>query len=563
MTVDEYVAGPPTIRDRRRRHPTLGRPLQRAAGTSRWSSCCATWRRTASPPSSPRAATATSCGRSPTTSTAIPPERVIGSSNALRYDGRRPAADRLPGRARRVRRRPGQAGADLEPHRPAADPRRRQLQRRHPDAARSPAGRDARRCGCWSTTTTPSGSSTTPPAPRHALRRAARRGLDRRQRQGRLGHASIRRDGDRGAGRSRSRRGCAATTGPGWPRTSSAGWPPAPSSSPRRWRTPPSPTCRRRSGCTRAWCRWPCTPCSAGRGRCRSAPPRRRHPHRLDPARRRRRRRQRRPGPGPGHADAARRRDPARRPGAAARQRSIDNISEATLTGIKVGVGLTVAAGQLPKLLGIPGDPDRRQLLRRAAGRASTTSATSAGRRSPSRRSPSPCCSACDGSRPRSPARWSPWSAASCWSRSPSIDEHGVALIAPVPSGLPTPVVPVPRPRRAAAARRVRHRHHGVPRDRSPSAGAVRRQSEPPIDNDQELVASGLSCARRGVLPGHAVGRRVLPDRDQPARGRPHPAQRAGHRRPGDRLRPLPRRRSSATSRRRPWAAWSSSPCSG
>ncbi len=30
----------------------------------------------------------------------------------------------------------------------------------------------------------------------------------------------------------------------------------------------------------------------------------------------------------------------------------IDNISEATLTGIKVGVGLTVAAGQLPKLLG-------------------------------------------------------------------------------------------------------------------------------------------------------------------------------------------------------------------
>ena len=35
----------------------------------------------------------------------------------------------------------------------------------------------------------------------------------------------------------------------------------------------------------------------------------------------------------------------------------IDNISEATISGIKVGVGLTVAAGQLPKLLGIPGDP--------------------------------------------------------------------------------------------------------------------------------------------------------------------------------------------------------------
>ena len=35
----------------------------------------------------------------------------------------------------------------------------------------------------------------------------------------------------------------------------------------------------------------------------------------------------------------------------------MDNISEATLTGVKIGVGLTVAAGQLPKLLGIPGNP--------------------------------------------------------------------------------------------------------------------------------------------------------------------------------------------------------------
>ena len=35
----------------------------------------------------------------------------------------------------------------------------------------------------------------------------------------------------------------------------------------------------------------------------------------------------------------------------------IDNISEATLTGIKTGVGLTVAAGQLPHLLGFASDP--------------------------------------------------------------------------------------------------------------------------------------------------------------------------------------------------------------
>ncbi len=36
----------------------------------------------------------------------------------------------------------------------------------------------------------------------------------------------------------------------------------------------------------------------------------------------------------------------------------IENISEATMSGIKAGVGLTVAASQLPKLLGVPGDPD-------------------------------------------------------------------------------------------------------------------------------------------------------------------------------------------------------------
>ena len=43
------------------------------------------------------------------------------------------AGGRLP------RRRPAEAGPDLEPHRPPADPRRRQLERRHPDARLRPA----------------------------------------------------------------------------------------------------------------------------------------------------------------------------------------------------------------------------------------------------------------------------------------------------------------------------------------------------------------------------------------------------------------------------------------
>ena len=47
----------------------------------------------------------------------------------------------------------------------------------------------------------------------------------------------------------------------------------------------------------------------------------------------------------------------------------MDNISEATLTGVKIGVGLTVAAGQLPKLLGIPGNPSADNFFSDAARR--------------------------------------------------------------------------------------------------------------------------------------------------------------------------------------------------
>ena len=129
------------VRGRRRGVPRRGAASLRSAGgsvtaaTRRWSSCCATSRRTASRATSPRAATATSCARSPARSTASRRERVIGSSNGLELHRRRARRGaRLSRRARRLRRRARQAGADLEPDRAPADPRRRQLQRRRPDA---------------------------------------------------------------------------------------------------------------------------------------------------------------------------------------------------------------------------------------------------------------------------------------------------------------------------------------------------------------------------------------------------------------------------------------------
>jgi high affinity sulfate transporter 1 len=171
----------------------------------------------------------------------------------------------------------------------------------------------------------------------------------------------------------------------------------------------------------------------------------------------------------------------------------IDNISEATLTGIKVGVGLTVAAGQLPSLLGIEGDPtadnfvaELRAVIDNLADISWTTVAFSAatlavlvGLRRVAPQVPGPLVAVVGGILLVVLA---------------AIDEHGVALIAPVPSGLPTPVIPSLGhleqllPGAFAIAIMVFLETLAVGR-------AVRRKSEPPIDNDQELLASGLSCA--------------------------------------------------------------------
>jgi MFS superfamily sulfate permease-like transporter len=170
----------------------------------------------------------------------------------------------------------------------------------------------------------------------------------------------------------------------------------------------------------------------------------------------------------------------------------IDNISEATLIGIKVGVGLTVAAGQLPKLLGIDGDPEAESFFAEMAGILDdlgdvswTTVAFSAatlvvllgvGRVVP--QLPAPLLAVALGILAVNLG---------------SLDEHGLALIAPVPSGLPTPVAPSfdhvgsLAPGAFAIAIMCFLETASV-------AGGVRRRDEPPIDNDQELAANGLAC---------------------------------------------------------------------
>ena len=170
----------------------------------------------------------------------------------------------------------------------------------------------------------------------------------------------------------------------------------------------------------------------------------------------------------------------------------IDNISQATLIGIKVGVGLTVAAGQLPKLLGIAGDPAAESFFAEVAGIVDdlgdvswTTVAFSAATLvvllGVGRTDPAVACSAA-----RRRSRDHPRQR--CIARRTRHRPHR-----PGPFGTPDARGSVVRPHRRSRPGRLRHRHHVLPRD-----GVRRRRRtpahEPPIDNDQELAANGVAC---------------------------------------------------------------------
>ena len=188
----------------------------------------------------------------------------------------------------------------------------------------------------------------------------------------------------------------------------------------------------------------------------------------------------------------------------------VDNINEATLTGIKVGVGLTVAAGQLPKLLGVAGDPTADNFFAELQGvfdhigdTSAVTVVFSVGtlvvlfvmpRVVP--RIPAPLVAVAGGILLVSVA---------------SLDEHGLATVGHVPSGLPTPValsfdhIGSLLPGAFAIAIMVFLETVAVARN-------VRQRAEPPIDNDQELVASELSSAAGALfraMPSTAGSRRL------------------------------------------------------
>lgn len=169
----------------------------------------------------------------------------------------------------------------------------------------------------------------------------------------------------------------------------------------------------------------------------------------------------------------------------------VENISAATTLGVKIGVGGTVAVGQLPKLLGETSEVSGEGFFRTIEAAIAAASSINL-----------PTVALSVGSllvllvlkrfAPRVPGTLVVVVGGIVLVSLADLDERGVALIDPVPSGLPTPGLPdltqigALLPGALAIAVMVFLETAAVAR-------SMRRMSEPAIDADQELVAVGAA----------------------------------------------------------------------
>ena len=169
----------------------------------------------------------------------------------------------------------------------------------------------------------------------------------------------------------------------------------------------------------------------------------------------------------------------------------VENINKSTLVGVQIGVGATVAVGQLPKLLGLRDDPTGAGFIRsvvavvealpRAHGPTIVLSAASIAVLLLLRRFlpvvPGPLVVVAGGI------------TASSLLHLPAL---GVEVIPPVPNGLPVPALPdltlVPAilPGALGIAMMAFLESAAVAR-------GIRRPSEPQIDSDRELLATAVA----------------------------------------------------------------------
>jgi SulP family sulfate permease len=166
----------------------------------------------------------------------------------------------------------------------------------------------------------------------------------------------------------------------------------------------------------------------------------------------------------------------------------VECVSEAVLIGLKVGVGLTIAASQLPKLLGIPGPADSGFFhdignavthLHDASGRTVLISIGTIATLVLIKRFA-----------PKVPGALVAVVGGIVLVAIFNLDDKGVAVIPRVPRGLPTPHVPpfdhisVLLPYAIAIALMAYLESVSVAR-------STREPTDPPLDNNQEFIAVG------------------------------------------------------------------------
>jgi high affinity sulfate transporter 1 len=170
----------------------------------------------------------------------------------------------------------------------------------------------------------------------------------------------------------------------------------------------------------------------------------------------------------------------------------VENVSDALLTGLKFGVGLTVLVGQVPKLLGIPADQGGGTNFFAGLAYAATrlghahaaTAAVGVGGLA--------ALLLLKRVAPRFPGPLLVVVASIAVSYAAHLSRHGVDLIAAVPRGLPAPVVPafdrMPQlvPGALAIALMAFLETVSVAR-------TIRQRGEPVIGNDRELLACGVA----------------------------------------------------------------------